>query len=58
MSRASLGSKYSKIGPIGRTVAWFLGKDDMQICEAFLIFFCQDQEWEQVGWGAEGGERG
>ena len=37
MSRASLGSKYSKIGPIGRTVAWFLGKDDMQICEAFHI---------------------
>ncbi|KAM7247082.1 hypothetical protein CapIbe_001035, partial [Capra ibex] len=33
-----MGSIYTKIGTIQRRLAWPLGKDDMQIHEAFHIF--------------------
>ena len=35
---ACFGSTYTKIGTIQR-LAWPLSKDDMQICEAFHIFW-------------------
>ena len=36
---ARFGSTYTKIGTIQRRLAWPLHKDDMQILEAFHIFF-------------------
>ena len=37
--RARFDSTYTKIGTIQRRLAWPLRKDDMQIREAFHIFF-------------------
>ena len=46
---ACFGSTYTKLGTIQRRLAWPLGKDDMQICEAFHIFIGNKSKNKQMG---------
>ena len=52
--RARFHSTYTKIGTIQRRLAWPLRKDDMQIREAFHIFWCTGTT-QREGLGREEG---